>query len=196
MTKQATRVIVVDDDRIVCDFLQSALAELGYQCTTVLSGSRALQELETQKYDVMLLDIRLPGMSGMDVLREIWLNHSNTATIMITGINDIDTAVESMKLGASDYIVKPLDLEKVANSIEAALKARQAAPKPSTKMEAIAHGVEARLDPSSILSKTVTQKSVEIAQRLGIAEEEIKQWAEVKSKLDSEKSKLFGSSAD
>ena len=101
-----------------------------------------------------------------------------------------------MKLGASDYIVKPLDLEKVANSIEAALKARQAAPKPSAKMEAIAHGVEARLDPSSILSNTVTQKSVEIAQRLGIAAEEIKQWAKVKSKLDSEKSKLFGSSAD
>ena len=93
MTQQAKRVIVVDDEKIVCDFLQNALVELGYQCTIALSGSRALQELETQKYDVMLLDIRLPRMSGMDVLREIWLNHPDTATIMITGINDATTAV-------------------------------------------------------------------------------------------------------
>jgi DNA-binding NtrC family response regulator len=63
----------------------------------------------------------------MEVLKEIWLNHRGTATIMITGVNDVDTAVEATQYGATDYIVKPFDLDRVDTSIRTALLAKQAA---------------------------------------------------------------------
>ena len=143
-----------------------------------------------------MLDIRLPGMSGIDVLQEIWLHHVDIPTIMITGVNDVDTSVQAMKLGASDYIVKPIDLDRLAASIETALKAKRAAPKTSPEMESIARGVEARLDPSFSHWRAVTQSTTEIARRLGVAEKEIQQWVISKTKTGSEKSKLVDSVED
>jgi two-component system response regulator AtoC len=99
---------------------------------------------------------------------------------MITAVNDVDTAVEAMKLGASDYIVKPFELDRVDTSIRTALETKQAIKKPPAEMEAIARGVEAKLDPFSAYSKVVTQRTVEVAQHLGIGEEEIQRWAAAK----------------
>ena len=109
-------------------------------------------------------------------------------TIMITAINDVDTAVEAMKLGALDYIVKPLDLDKVSASIDTALETKEAtASKPSASIDAIALGVEVKLDPLSNYSKLVTERTVEVARRLGIDEEEIQQWVAERARLDSSK---------
>lgn len=194
MVNQKLSVLIVDDEAVVCDALYDELSERGYQCTTVLNGSDAVQKLTTQDFDLVLLDIRLPGMSGMEVLRELWLNHSNITVIMITGVNDVNTAVETMKLGASDYIVKPFDLDRIHTSIRIALETQPATDKPATEMDAIARGVEAKLDPLSSYSKTVTQRTIDIARQLGIDEEEIQRWAAAKARLDSEKSRQIKSS--
>jgi len=180
MGDKKPRVLIVDDEQVVCDLLHDELSDRGYLCVTALNGDEALKNLAKQDFDVVLLDIRLPGMSGMEVLREIWLNHSNAATIMITAVNDVDTAVEAMKLGASDYIVKPFELDRVDTSIRTALETKQAAEKSPAEMEAIARGVEATLDPFSAYSKVVTQRTVEVARHLGINEEEIRRWATTK----------------
>jgi len=180
MGSKKARVLIVDDEQVVCDLLHDELSDRGYLCATALNGHEALKNLAKQDFDVILLDIRLPGMSGMEVLREIWLNHINTATIMITAVNDVDTAVEAMRLGASDYIVKPFKLDKIAASIRTALETKQVAEKPPAEMEAIASGVEAKLDPFSAYSKVVTQRTIKIAQQLGIAEEEIQRWEAAK----------------
>ena len=190
MVKKKPSVLVVDDEQVVCDVLHDELSEQGYLCTTVLNGNDALTKLVIEGFDIVLLDIRLPGMSGMEVLREIWLNHRDTATIMITAVNDVDTAVEAMTLGAIDYIVKPFDLDRVHNSICAALWTKQAAQKPS-KMDAIALSVEAKFDAFFTLSRVVTKRTVEIARQIGIAEEEIQRWAAARAKLDSERDKLI-----
>ncbi len=183
MSSGKPRVLIVDDEQVVCDLLSEELSEQDYLCTTVLSGDDALAKLAAQHFEVVLLDIRLPGMSGMEVLREIWLNHNHTATIMITAINDVDTAVEAMKLGASDYIAKPFDLDRVATSIRTALETRPAASKVSEEIDAIARGVEAKLDPLSNYSKLVTERTISIAQQLGIDEKEIQRWAAAKTLL-------------
>ena len=183
MSRKKTKVLVVDDEQVVCDLLHDDLSERGYLCNTSLDGKDALIKLAADDFDVVLLDIRLPGMSGMDVLREIWLNHRNTITIMITAINDVATSVKAMKLGASDYIVKPFDLNRVDAGIRTALETRQA----PTQMDAIAHGVESKLDPFSAYSKIVTQRTVAISRQLGIANEEIKRWVALKAAIDSEK---------
>ncbi len=195
MSKTKPRVLIVDDEPVVCDLLHEELSERGYLCTTVLSSDDALSKLATEGFEVVLLDIRLPGMSGMEVLREIWLNHSDVATIMITAVNDVDTAVLAMQWGAVDYITKPFELDRVTTSIGAALETKQAARK-SSQMDAIALGVEAKLDPFSTLSRLVTKRGIEIARQLGIAEDEIQQWSAAKTKLAAEKERLLKSELD
>lgn len=196
MVSRKPGVLIVDDEQVVCDLLYDELSERGYQCTAVLSGDDALAKLDTQEFDAVLLDIRLPGMSGMEVLEGIWLNHPNTATIMITAINNVATAVEAMQLGASDYIVKPFDLDRVDSSIRAALETRLAISKPAARMDAIASGVEAKLDPLSNHLKLITERTIDVAQQLGIAEEEIQSWEAAKAKLDAERKRVLLSSAD
>ena len=195
MGKKKPRVLIVDDEQVVCDLLHEELSERGYLCTTVLSGDDALSKLATEDFEVVLLDIRLPGMSGMEVLREIWLNHSDAATIMITAVNDVDTAVLAMKWGAADYIVKPFDLDRATTSIRTTLETKPAAKK-SSQMDAIALGVEAKFDPFSSYSKVVTKRAIEIARQLGIAEEEMQQWSAAKAKLDAERERLLKSELD
>lgn len=190
MVNKKPSVLIVDDEQVVCDLLNEELSERGYLCTVVLSGDDALAKLATQEFAAVLLDIRLPGMSGMEVLREIWLNYSRTATIMITAVNDVNTAVEAMKLGASDYIVKPFDLDKVATSIHTALEAKKVTGKPSTRMDAIARGAEAKLDPLSNYSKLITERTIDIARKLDIPEEEIQRWVAARDKLEAEKARV------
>lgn len=190
MVSPKPSVLIVDDELVVCDVLQQELSDRGYLCTTVRGGKEALTKLTAEGFDLLLLDIRLPGMSGMDVLREVWLNHPNTATVMITAVNDVATAVEAMKLGAADYIVKPFDLDRVANSVRTALATQQDASKASSRMDAIAIGVEVKLDPLSNYSKLVTERTIDVARQLGIAEEEIQEWAKTKARLDSERRRV------
>ncbi|GAG71250.1 unnamed protein product [marine sediment metagenome] len=78
MVNQKPSVLIVDDEQVVCDVLYDELSDRGYLCTTALSGNDAVAKLAAEDFAVVLLDIRLPGMPGMEVLREIWLNHTNT----------------------------------------------------------------------------------------------------------------------
>lgn len=181
------KVLIVDDEPILGKFLQDELEDRGYFCTTVLTGSDALAKLAEHRFDAVLLDIRLPEMSGMDVLREIWLHHSSTATIMITSVYDIEIAVAAIKLGACDYITKPFDLDRVVSSLQTATEVKQAARQSETEMDAIAVGVEVDLDPFAAYSKTIIQRTAEIARRLGMPERKIRKWVEAKQAQSDEK---------
>ncbi len=203
MVNKKPRVLIVDDEQVVCDVLHDGLSKRGYLCATTLDGNDALTKLAAQDFEVVLLDIRLPGISGIEVLREIWLNHGNPATIMITAVNDADTAVEAMKSGASDYIVKPFDLDRVDASILTVLESKKHSPQgkdkqitkdPFNRMNAIARGVEARLDSLCGLSKIVTQKTIDIARWLGIPPKEIQRWAAARAMLNSTRDKAIKSS--
>ena len=111
-------VLIVDDERSITDLLSEDLAREGYHCVEVLTGEDALEKLSMNKFDIALLDLKLPGISGMDVLREAILTHPETPIIVVTGSGDIQTAVEAMKIGAADYITKPFELEKVNRAID------------------------------------------------------------------------------
>lgn len=115
-------VLIVDDEHVVCDLLHEELGRRGFLCTAAHNGNTALTKMAAQRFHAVLLDIKLPDISVMEVLNRIRSAYLNTAIIMLTAVNDVDTAVEAMKLGASEYIVKPFDLDKVDCSIRAALK--------------------------------------------------------------------------
>ena len=193
MSYNEVKVLVVDDEQVICDLLHNELSERGYFCTCVLNASEALSKLRTHYFDATLVDIRLPGVSGMELLRKICLHHHNTAVIMITAINNIDTAVEAMKLGAADYIVKPFDIDKVISSIGVALKnkkhllakeASKITEESFSPMDAIAYGVEAKLDLRDGHLKIVTERTIDVARWFGIDEAEIQRWAAARTRFD------------
>jgi len=209
MARKKVRVLIVDDEQVICDFLYDELGERGYLCATALNANDALTKLAAHGFDVALLDIRLPGMSGMEVLVKIRSNHPNTAAIMITAVNDVDTAIEAMKLGASDYIVKPFDVNKISTSIHTALESkkcslkrggyktalcvtaeedgRQAGGESFNQIDAISRGVEAKLDSLDDRSELVTQRTTDVARQLGIPEAEIEKWVAAKATFNFKK---------
>ena len=105
----ALTIMVVDDERSVRDSLRKYFVESGYEADSAEDATEALKKLQKQEWDVIFLDIRLPGMDGMELQKRIKSVAPNTIIIMITAYASVDTAVQSLKEGAYDYITKPVD---------------------------------------------------------------------------------------
>jgi DNA-binding NtrC family response regulator len=101
-------ILIVDDELIVRQSIREWLKDAGYQVATAESGEEALQMLETQDFSVMVLDVRLPGKTGIQILKEIKTLKPQIKSIVITAYPSAELAVEAMKLGAVDYLIKPV----------------------------------------------------------------------------------------
>ena len=113
-----TKILVVDDELIMRESLSGWLERDGHYLETASNGEEALQKLRTTRFDILLLDIKMEGMSGMDVLRYVRENDPDVAIIMITAYGSISSAIEAMKNGASDYLLKPFDPKELGVIIE------------------------------------------------------------------------------
>ncbi|MCK5579554.1 MAG: response regulator [Planctomycetes bacterium] len=109
--KQPAKIMVVDDDDSVRNLLARFLSRRGYTISVVASGEEALEKIKTDKPDLILLDIRMPGMDGLVTLKKIKLLDENIGVIMITADQDLDSAQAALALGAYEYIMKPFNLE-------------------------------------------------------------------------------------
>jgi DNA-binding NtrC family response regulator len=107
------RILAIDDEKNIRHLIHNELTLEGFDVTTAKSGEEGLKLIRKKPFDVVLLDIKLPKMNGIEVLRNIKQKSPQTEVIMITGYGDIQTAVESMKLGARDYITKPFKLSEL-----------------------------------------------------------------------------------
>jgi len=107
------RILVIDDEPSIRELLKDFFTGKGFEVTTSSDGETALNLLKDNKFDLLLLDLMMPGMNGLDVLREIASEKLDIPSIMITAYASVSTAVEAMKLGAFDYITKPFVLEDV-----------------------------------------------------------------------------------
>lgn len=105
------RILVVDDEAETCALLERYLTKKGYQVFTALSGEDAVNIVKEERPHIVLLDIRMPGMGGIEALKKIKEIDKNIGVIMITAVKEEDTANETLKLGADDYISKPMDLK-------------------------------------------------------------------------------------
>ena len=119
------RILIVDDEQMICALLLEILGEQGYICETAENANKALEMLKSDPFDIALIDIKMPGLSGMDLLSAIHKSYRTTSVIMITAVNDINTAVEAIKNGASDYITKPFRVEEIRSRIRTVLKDKE-----------------------------------------------------------------------
>ena len=134
MKPPAPRVLIVDDDEMFRRVLAGELQRLGFDIASVATGEAALERLASDAAEIVLLDLRRPGMGGLVVLKAVHERSPSTDVIMLTGHGAIDTAIESMRMGAFDFVAKPCPLEELQVRIDRALE-RQALRRRATLLE-------------------------------------------------------------
>ncbi|MDD5558477.1 response regulator [Candidatus Methylomirabilis sp.] len=113
----AARVLVVDDEPGAVELLQEFLVAKGYEVIAASNGAEAVQKVVEERPHLILLDVRMPRMDGLEALRRIREIDKEVAVIMVTGVNEEEIGRQAMALGAFDYIVKPLDLPYLERSL-------------------------------------------------------------------------------
>jgi putative nucleotidyltransferase with HDIG domain len=124
-SKFVARALIVDDERAVCEVLREKLQREGYECRISLSGEEALSLLHAERFDVILSDLRMPRISGLEFLERAQAECPYAAFVLVTGEHDVRIGVEAMKNGASDYVVKPFQLDEVFRRVTSALERKR-----------------------------------------------------------------------
>lgn len=120
------RILVVDDEKGMCEFLHYLLEGEGYEVDEAHSGSEALDKIREQRFDLVLADIKMPGIDGLEMLRRMREVDENIVVIVMTAYSSLETAIKAIKYDASDYLTKPFDdPDDVLAAIERGLADRQ-----------------------------------------------------------------------
>jgi DNA-binding NtrC family response regulator len=117
---QGAKILLVDDEAVFTNNMAKLLTNRGYKVTPVNSGDAAVRALQHQTFDVMVLDLKMPGMDGITTLKQAKKLGIFTETLILTGHGSIDTALEAIKLGAYDYLTKPCEISELVAKIEGA----------------------------------------------------------------------------
>lgn len=194
------RILVVDDEEPIRTLIAEFLRDRGFESSSAGDGSAALEQLSLHRFDLVLSDIRMPGMDGMALLNEISRDHSDVSVVMLTGCEDVSVAVKAMKAGALDYILKPFRLDDVAASVTKALEQRdeslrkvrrvreleQVVEQQSVELrklldhlheasedtlEALVAALDAREHETLAHSKRVSEYTVHLAREMGVEED-------------------------
>ncbi|MFO7448031.1 MAG: response regulator [Ignavibacteriaceae bacterium] len=115
-------ILIVDDDINLCLSLKEDLTEVGYNAEFVTNGDLALEYLASNNADLLLLDLKMPGKDGFDVLKELHEKKTKIKVIVLTAYADVKSAIDSAKLGASDFISKPYDFDELIITIRKVLQ--------------------------------------------------------------------------
>ena len=188
------RILIVDDLASIREIMFRALLKVGYSCSVASDGDTALAKLRDSEFHLVLLDLNMPGKSGMQVLKQIVAQYPDTAVIIITANDDAEMAIELMKTGAYDYVIKPVNVSTLNLRVERALdrrrlllenkkyqlyledkvkeQARKIRESFLNSIMSLALALEAKDKYTSGHSQRVAKMSVAIAQRLGMTQEQ------------------------
>jgi signal transduction histidine kinase/DNA-binding response OmpR family regulator len=128
MTRKVStdKILIVDDEERMCQSLSRLLSDLGYQTKAVVEPAVAIKEMETDSYDLVLTDIKMPGLDGFDLLKAAKKKDKDSVVVFMTGYGSLDSAVRAISLGAYDYLLKPLEMEDLKLTIQRGLEKRRA----------------------------------------------------------------------
>ena len=130
---RGSKILLVDDEVVFTTNMGKLLTNRGYKVTAANSGDAAIQALEKENFDVVVLDLKMPGMDGLTTLKEIKKLGLFTETLILTGHGSIDTALEAIKLGAYDYLTKPCEIDDLMGKIEGAWQKKEGTEKKEMK---------------------------------------------------------------
>lgn len=130
---------MVDDELFVRELLLEFLSSEGYEVSLADSGEKAVKLMQSEPADVVLVDLKMPGIDGIETLRQIKKTAPNTLSIVMTGYPTIDSSIEALRCGAYDYVVKPFKLNDLKSSIEKALEEHKLKDQTTRLKERIAH---------------------------------------------------------
>ncbi len=114
------KILLVDDEQDFVESLSERLRLRNFTVSTALSGDEAIGKVEKHEFDVIVMDVLMPGKSGIETYEEIQMNHPALKVIMLTGHAQIDTAISGMKMGVYDYLIKPIHIEELVEKIKMA----------------------------------------------------------------------------
>jgi cyclic di-GMP phosphodiesterase len=163
------RVLIVDDEPGVCGLLAEVLSRAGFQCEGCSSGEEALEALDREAFDVVITDLTMPGISGLSMLERARQKHSEAAFLVATVDDDVRTGVEAMKQGATDYLVKPLQLESVVLSVERAIEIKRLELDLEKRHQNLEREIEERTQELRAAMERVEQTHDEMIEMLGAA---------------------------
>ena len=123
--EQQAKILIVDDEKIVRESLFHWFEEEGYIVDTAESGEAALKKFDKGKYDLLLLDMKMPGMSGLELLKKIKEIDPDAIVILITAFASVPTAITALKDGAYDYVTKPVDPDELAHLVRKAIEQKE-----------------------------------------------------------------------
>jgi len=118
------KLLLVDDEKIMLKYLSKFLIKRGFDITTAMNGEDALEQIKNQDFMTVLLDVLMPGMDGIETLKEIKRIKPMTEVIMLTGHASVQVGIEGMKLGAFDYLMKPFDRDELVVKLRMACEKR------------------------------------------------------------------------
>jgi DNA-binding NtrC family response regulator len=130
---KGSRILLVDDEVVFTTNMGKLLTNRGFKVMAANSGDAAIQALEKENFDVVVLDLKMPGKDGLTTLKEIKKLGLFTETLILTGHGSIDTALEAIKLGAYDYLTKPCEIDDLVGKIEGAWQKKDGAEKKEMK---------------------------------------------------------------
>jgi DNA-binding NtrC family response regulator len=142
------RILVVDDELFVRELLLEYLSSQGYEVSLADSGEKAVKLMQSEPANVVLVDLKMPGIDGIETLKQIRKTTPGVLAIVMTGYPTIESSIEALRCGAYDYVVKPFKLNDLKSSIEKALEAHKLKDQTIRLRERIAH-LEAELEKSS-----------------------------------------------
>ncbi len=118
--KLQAKVLLVDDEKEFCNMLSERLVTRGLKVNAVLSGEEAVKQVEDQNFDAIILDLAMPGIDGLETLRRIKEKRPDLEILMLTGHGTVKSGIEAMKLGAEDFLEKPVDMKVLLEKISEA----------------------------------------------------------------------------
>jgi DNA-binding NtrC family response regulator len=122
---RVVRLLLVDDEARFVETLSKRLTARGFDVEGALGGPQALEMLDARPFDVVLLDVWMPGMDGLEVLKAIRRLHPSVKVVLLSGNASIDAAVEGMRLGAANYLLKPVEIDELLAKVEEAFEKKR-----------------------------------------------------------------------